>query len=265
VKHCAGRRLSGRLGLTVVVAGLALALPVAAAQADPVPDLLAPVGAPLAGATPQPLGTVVDDVTGAAPTLLDPARPPAPSAPSALPAPPALPTAPAPQPSSVPPRAAQGADRPPPQASTGAPSHVRAPAEDEVAALDAHVPSLLGACVRLTRAGVPAQATVQVLDRNLLDQLAAVGLPIDRLVVPCPRAGAEQAGAGSTVVTPPAPASAAPASAGPASAAPTGPLRTGRLAFTGAEPLSLAVLGVFLLAGGVVSSRASFSVVEARG
>ena len=62
-------------------------------------------------------------------------------------------------------------------------SSARGSAADSGAVLvDAAVPGLVGACVRVTRKGVPVQTTVVVLDRDLIAQLQAAGVPLQQLV-----------------------------------------------------------------------------------
>ena len=50
---------------------------------------------------------------------------------------------------------------------------------------DAAVSELVGACVRVT-AEPPLRASLLVLDHELVAELTKAGLPLDRLVVPCP-------------------------------------------------------------------------------
>ena len=126
---------------------------------------------------------------------------------------------------------------------------------DTVVAADASVRDLLGACVRLTRSGVPARATVVVLDRNLIEQLSAVGLPLDRLLVPCPVGAASGSPAGSGGGTTIAAATTgAPAAAG----------TSGLLAFTGADIAPTVLLAGGLLALGMAFLRKAHALVEVR-
>jgi hypothetical protein len=107
------------------------------------------------------------------------------------------------------------------------------------------VRDLLRACVRLTRAGVPVRTTVEVLDRNLIDQLTAVGLPLDRLLVPCPAAATTATTATSA------------ASSGTTSAAAT----TDRLAAAGVQGLAFTGIDLaptVLLAGGLLALGLAF-------
>jgi hypothetical protein len=121
--------------------------------------------------------------------------------------------------------------------------------DDTVAGADVTVRDLLGACVRLTSSGVPARATVVVLDQNLLDQLKAVGLPVERLVVPCP-AGAPVGAGGANGAN-------GGANSGTTSAAATGDPELagndGLLAFTGAD-----LAPSLLLAGGLIALGIAF-------
>jgi len=60
--------------------------------------------------------------------------------------------------------------------------------------VDAKVTDLIGACVRVT-AQPPLQGSLLVLDRDLIAELTDAGVPLDRLVVPCPRTGDNDGGA----------------------------------------------------------------------
>jgi hypothetical protein len=122
------------------------------------------------------------------------------------------------------------------------------PAGDHVVSLDAAIEGLLGACVRVTRQVVPVQTTLVVLDRDVIEELTHAGVPLDRLVVPCPR-GAAAPPAGDT---PPSPTPARPgttARPGQASALPAG------LAFTGSQSVPMAMIGAGLLWLGVLLTR----------
>lgn len=136
---------------------------------------------------------------------------------------------------------------------------VRADA-DTVAAVDAAVQGLLGACVRVTRQVAPLQTTLVVLDHDLVRELTAAGLPLHQLVVPCP-AGAGSSGSGGTSGS----ASAVPAAGhsgsgggGAASALPA------RLAFTGTNPGPVLFLAVALLCGGALLVRRAQLVAARR-
>jgi hypothetical protein len=143
----------------------------------------------------------------------------------------------------------------PPAAKTSASRPEKAPAADDdtVVAADASVRDLLGACVRLTRSGVPARTTVVVLDQNLIDQLTAVGLPLDRLLVPCP-AGVAQ---GTTVGTSGGTTRAAAMAGDPTQAGTLGPL-----AFTGSNLPATLLLACGLLALGTAFLRKAHALVE---
>ena len=136
-------------------------------------------------------------------------------------------------------------------------SRASAPAADDetVVAADASVGDLLGACVRLTRSGVPARTTIVVLDQNLIDQLTAVGLPLERLLVPCPRGAQNGSPVGSSSGT----SSAAATTGSPAQAGTLGPL-----AFTGANPAATLLLAGGLLALGGAFLRKAYALVEVR-
>jgi hypothetical protein len=144
-----------------------------------------------------------------------------------------------------------------PAATTSGSRAAAAPAgdDDTVVAADASVGDLLGACVRLTRSGVPARTTIVVLDQNLIDQLTAVGLPLDRLLVPCPAGATNGATVGSSGGT----TSAAATAAVPAQAGTLGPL-----AFTGANPAATLLLAGGLLALGGAFLRKAYALVEVR-
>ena len=121
------------------------------------------------------------------------------------------------------------------------------PAGDHLAAVDAAVQGLLGACVRVTRQVVPLQTTLVVLDHDVLRELSSAGVPLERLVVPCPGSkGAPAPGATSD----PATRGASPADRpGAASALPA------RLAFTGGDVVPMALVGAGLLWLGVLMTR----------
>ncbi|NYG08468.1 hypothetical protein BJ986_002955 [Phycicoccus badiiscoriae] len=134
-----------------------------------------------------------------------------------------------------------------------------------VVGADVSIRNLLGACVRLTRSGVPARATVVVLDRNLIDQLRAVGLPIDKLLVSC--------ATGAPVGTPGTSGSSAGTGSGATSGADTsangsGDPQTsgagGPLAFTGAELAATLLLAGGLVALGMAFLRRARTLVPAR-
>jgi hypothetical protein len=122
---------------------------------------------------------------------------------------------------------------------------------DDVVAVDAVVPDLLGACVRVTRQVAPLKTTLVVLDHDLIAELTKAGVPLDKLVVPCPRG----ASAGRQI---PAGAHGAPVAAlgraGASGVAARAGLPTG-LAFTGTAPAPLVLVGATLLALGTVLTR----------
>lgn len=136
----------------------------------------------------------------------------------------------------------------------------RAPAADDdtVVAADASVRDLLGACVRLTRSGVPARTTVVVLDQNLIDQLTAVGLPLDRLLVPCPAGVANGTAVGTSGGT----TRAAAMTGDPSRAGTLGAL--GPLAFTGTNLPATLLMAGGLLALGIAFLRKAHALVEVR-
>ena len=201
---------------------------------------LASAGAAGAAVAPDPLGdaltSVTDPTTAAVTQLLAggsglPSPPPAPS----LPAPPALPALPG-----------QGTGEEA-QDEPGATAEVRAPAGDDLAAVDAAVADFLGVCARVPRSVVPVHADIVVLDRNVIAELVDAGVPLEPLVVPCPKAAAAIP---ATPSGPAAPAGAGPrpgGSADPASAVPTA------LAFTGTETGP-----TLLLAGGLLALGTAF-------
>jgi hypothetical protein len=127
--------------------------------------------------------------------------------------------------------------------------------DDTVVSADASVGDLLGACVRLSRSGVPARTTIVVLDQNLIDQLTAVGLRLDRLLVPCPTGATTGVPVGSSGSA----TSAAVTAGDPAQAGILGPL-----AFTGANPAATLLLAGGLLALGGAFLRKAHALVEVR-
>lgn len=211
--------------------------------------------------TPDPLGTVVGTATSLvpAPPPSDPTQPVTKlvgTVKGAVESPAGKGSGSAAQPS-APERTGQGTSASSPDASSSAARVGTAPAADDdtVVGADVTVRGLLGACVRLTRAGVPARATVVVLDRNLLDELRAVGLPVERLLVPCP-AGAVGTSRGSSGGT----TSAAATTADPTGAAGVG--APGLLAFTGAELAPTLLLAGGLIALGIAFLRKAHGLVD---
>lgn len=62
--------------------------------------------------------------------------------------------------------------------------------------VDAKVSDLVGACVRITPQP-PLKASVLLLNHELVEKLTKAGLPLDKLVVPCPKAGGGNGGGGN--------------------------------------------------------------------
>jgi hypothetical protein len=150
-----------------------------------------------------------------------------------------------------------------PQAFTPCPSAAAGADADTVAAVDATVSGLLGACVRITRQVVPLQTTVVVLDQDLILDLVKAGAPLDKLLVPCPAGTAAAPGLG------PGAGSASPGSV-PAAAGTSGGGETGALpdllAFTGSEPGPVLFVAVVLLcAGALLVRKARLVAAAARG
>jgi hypothetical protein len=147
-----------------------------------------------------------------------------------------------------------------PQAFAACPAGaVRADA-DMVAAVDATVNGLLGACVRVTRQVAPLRTTLVVLDHDLIRELTAAGVPLDQLVAPCPTAAAAAPDEGSSATPGASGPSAASSGAGAASALPA------RLAFTGTEPGPVLFAAVTLLcAGALLLRKARLLGAAARG
>jgi hypothetical protein len=127
---------------------------------------------------------------------------------------------------------------------------------------------LVGACARITSKVVPAQASIVVLDTDLVARLLAAGVPLDTLLVPCPASlpGATDPGSGSGADS--------AASGGVEHLATTSSADTlasgglpGRLAFTGSDVLTLAAAGALLLAFGcaVIRRAQVLRRVSARG
>ena len=249
-----GRRQRSGVGRYLAVLGLgALALVAAAAPStaaaglpDPVPT---PVSTPVSTAT-QPVTGTVTGVVGQVTRVAAP-RSPAPSAgsPSATPAPARSSRAEAPRATTAPPGPKQS------PASTQRRSSSAAAAEPSVA-VDARVGSLVGACARISGTVVPAHASIVVLDTDLVARLLAAGVPLDKLLVPCPASlsGAPDPGSGA--------GAGSAASGGVEHLATTSSADTsasgglpGRLAFTGTDVLTLAAAGALLLAFGCAVIR----------
>jgi hypothetical protein len=133
-------------------------------------------------------------------------------------------------------------------------------------AVDARVGSLVGACARITGKVVPAQASIVVLDTDLVARLLAAGVPLGTLLVPCPASlsGAADPGSGAGSA-----ASGGVEHLATTSSADTSALGelSGRLAFTGSDVLTLAAAGALLLAFGcaVIRRAQVLRGVSARG
>ena len=206
---------------------------------------LSSAGAAGAATPPAPLGgaltTVTDPATSAVTRLLGgaatpalPTPPPGSPALPSLPAPPALPGLPGQDPSG------EAQDDP------GASAEVRAPADDDVAAVDAAVAEFLGVCARVPQGVVPVRATIVVLDHDVIAELVEAGVPLQPLVVPCPKAVGDPA---------PSQQSAVPRATGPGSGGPADP-RSGlptSLAFTGTE-----IAPTLVVAGGLIALGLAF-------
>jgi hypothetical protein len=250
------RRLAVVIGLAAVLTGGGAA---AASHAAGLPD-------PLGTATDDPVGSVTGTVTGTATGLAGaatgttggPATPGAVG--SGTPSPETTPS-PTPDPATRPatrPASRDTGSTAPAQRPAGSPSRARAPSGSASVApsrtaAEADVPGLVGACVRVTRQGAPVQSTLVVLDRDLIDELIAAGVPLEPLIVPCPRPAASPpagvTGSGAQPARTPTSGEGSSASKSLASFLP------GRLAFTGSGVLLLGGAGALLLALGVAATR----------
>jgi hypothetical protein len=132
------------------------------------------------------------------------------------------------------------------------------PAGDHVAAVDATVEGLVGACVRVTREVLPLQTTLVVLDHDLVRELTAAGLPLQQLVVPCPSGSGSGAATSPSDVAGPGSPGARQGDSVARSAVP------GRLAFTGSQVVPTVLVGLVLVALGVVLVRAAGPVAVRR-
>jgi hypothetical protein len=121
---------------------------------------------------------------------------------------------------------------------------------DPVAAVDAGVYGLIGACVRVTRQGVPLQTSLVVLDQDLILDLVEAGAPVEQLVVPCPASAAAAPGQGGGSATP----TSGDSVSGTSGAGETGALPD-LLAFTGTQPGPVLFAAVALLCAGVLLVR----------
>ncbi|GAB3450716.1 hypothetical protein GCM10027517_38720 [Phycicoccus ginsengisoli] len=131
------------------------------------------------------------------------------------------------------------------------------PAGDHVVAVDAAVRGLVGACVRVTRQVAPLQTTLVVLDRDLIRELTAAGLPLHQLVVPCP------GGSPSSHATSSPHASSGGGSSLTQADQVAALSSLGRLAFTGSDVLPTVLSGLGMLVLGVLLVRAR-TLVPAR-
>jgi len=189
-------------------------------------------GAAEAATLPDPVTAAVTQLLGGSATpTLPPPPPNAPALPSvpSVPAPPALPGLPGQDPSG------EQQDAP------GASAEVQAPAGDDRAAVDAAVAEFLGVCARVPQDVVPVQATIVVLDRDVIAELVDAGVPLQPLVVPCPKAAAASPAAPQSPAAPNG-GSGPGLAADPRSGLPTS------LAFTGTD-----VAPTLLLAGGLLA------------
>ncbi len=248
MKNRSQGRIAARLVLAGAVTGLACLASTSTAGAATLPDPLASVASAPTGT--DPLGGVVPSATGTVAKLLGDATatPPPAGLPSGLPTglPSGVPALPA-----MPGQTPGGGS----QEDSGVSADAQAPSGDNLAAIDAAVAEFLGICVRVPQDVVPIQADIVILDRNLITELVDAGVPLQPLVVPCPK-GAAVAPPAAVVPTPPA-ASARPArSAPPASAGPAS------LAFTGTDVAPTLLLAGGLLALGIAFLRKAHALVE---
>jgi hypothetical protein len=170
--------------------------------------------------------------------------------------------APAPAPAPAPGPSAQGNAAPAPSGGQGkgqsSPSARGTVGGDDLVAVDAKVDGLLGLCVRVPADGSKPRADVEVLDRDLIRELSAQGVPLREIVEPCP------AGLGAPGTSSPGRATSGSPASQAASAVPAAdgaPSADPRLAFTGAEVVPTAVLAVGLLWLGIVLTLASRRLV----
>jgi hypothetical protein len=236
MKNRSRGRCATRLVLAGAVAGLACLVSTSTAGAATPPD---------------PLGGVLHDTTDTVSTLLGgaTATPPAglpsglPALP-ALPAPPALPALPAPPALPALPGQAPGAAQ-----DAGVTAAVDAPAGDNLAAIDAAVATFLGVCARVPQGVVPVQADIVVLDRNLITELIDAGVPLQPLVVPCPKDAA------APPATPSGPTGPGAAASGSGQSGAAGSALPASLAFTGTDVAPMVLFAGGLLALGVAFQR----------
>ncbi|WP_140737729.1 hypothetical protein [Pedococcus bigeumensis] len=238
-------RLAARLVMAGVATGLACLSSTGTAGAATLPDPLgAAHSAPASGS--DPLGGALTGTTATVGHLLGATATPPPGLPSGQPSGlPALPAAPGQTP-------AGGS-----QGDSGASADAQAPSGDNLAAVDAAVANFLGVCVRVPHDVVPIQADIVVLDRNLITELVDAGVPLQKLVVPCPKGAAVAPPTGGVPAGPAAcvrpTRSGLSASALPAS-----------LAFTGTDVAPTLLLAGGLLALGLAFLRKARMLVEVR-
>ena len=227
MKNRSPGRCAARLVLAGAVAGLACLVSTSTAGAATLPN---------------PLGGVLNDTTDTVSTLLGgaTATPPA-GLPSGLPAPPALPALPGQTPGG-----AQDA---------GVTAHADAPAGDDLAAVDAAVATFLGVCARVPQGVVPVQADIVVLDRNLITELVDAGVPLQPLVVPCPKDAAAPPATPSDPTGPAGPAGPGAAASGSGPSGAAGSALPASLAFTGTDVAPMVLLAGGLLALGLAFQR----------
>ena len=242
-------RYATRLALAGAVAGFACLASTGAANAATLPEpvgslvtaasaLPDPVGGPLTAATDAataPLNQLLRAGTRPTPSAVLPGGLPS-SPPSGLPA--GLPALPAP-----PGQAPEGA-----QDGSGVTAAAEAPSGDNLAAVDAAVATFLGVCVRVPQDVVPLQADIVVLDRNLITELVDAGVPLQQLVVPCPKTAVPPPGGAGAPAGPPADGAAVSGARPAADRSAASALPTS-LAFTGIDvaPTLLSALGLVAL------------------
>ncbi len=234
-------RSAARLVMAGAVAGLACLASTGTAGAATLPDPLGSLTAPaLDGA--DPLGGALTGTTDAVAHLLGgaPSGPP----PAGLPALPSLP-GPTPEGGSQDSGSRDGSE---------VSADAKAPSGDNLAAVDAAVAKFLGVCARVPAGVVPIQADIVILDRNLITELIDAGLPLQPLIVPCPKRPV----AAVAVPTGPAAGAHPNQSATPASALPAS------LAFTGTDVAPTLLLAGGMLALGIAFLRKAHALVEVR-
>ena len=254
MKNRSQGRSAARLVMAGALAGLACLASTATAGAATLPDPLGSLTAPAANGS-NPLAGVLTGTTDTVTHLLGGAAPAAPPAglpgglPSALPALPSLPG-----------RTQDGGSQDGGSQDGGSQdgsevsADAKAPSGDNLAAIDAAVASFLGVCARVPAGVVPIRADIVILDRNLITELIDAGLPLQQLIVPCPKVPA----VAPAVLTGPAAGARPNHSAAPASALPAS------LAFTGTEVAPMLLLAGGLLALGIAFLRKANALVGIR-